>query len=113
MATSTKLESKFRIRRVPLNNGGYDRTGQYYGIGAPLWEYEADVCEQVVAGRCVYCDCSQPVVFDRPCAWSRDDEHRFPMKDSHETISDRVRASCRDEVKALILKKYPDAEFYR
>lgn len=26
------------LRRVPLDRGGYDRGGAYWGIGAPLWE---------------------------------------------------------------------------
>lgn len=25
------------IRRVPLNQGGYDRNGTYFGVGAPLF----------------------------------------------------------------------------
>ena len=31
---------KFRLYRIPLNNGGYDNCGRYYGIGAPLYCYE-------------------------------------------------------------------------
>ena len=26
------------LRRVPLNSGGYDAGGAYWGCGAPLWE---------------------------------------------------------------------------
>ena len=26
------------LRRVPLNSGGYDAGGAYWGLGAPLWE---------------------------------------------------------------------------
>jgi hypothetical protein len=29
---------KIYLRRVPINCGGYDRGGAYWGIGAPLWE---------------------------------------------------------------------------
>lgn len=29
---------KIYLRRVPLDSGGYDRGGAYWGIGAPLWE---------------------------------------------------------------------------
>lgn len=32
---------KCSLRRVPLNGGGYDRRGRYYGVGSPLWEVEA------------------------------------------------------------------------
>jgi hypothetical protein len=28
---------RWYLRRVPINNGGYDRGGAYWGIGAPLW----------------------------------------------------------------------------
>lgn len=26
-----------RLQRVPINSGGYDRGGAYWGHGAPLW----------------------------------------------------------------------------
>ena len=26
------------LHRVPLNSGGYDRGGAYWGMGIPLWE---------------------------------------------------------------------------
>lgn len=29
---------KIYLRRVPLDNGGYDKGGAYWGHGAPLWE---------------------------------------------------------------------------
>lgn len=32
---------KVYLRRIRLNSGGYDRTGYYYGHGAPLYEYES------------------------------------------------------------------------
>lgn len=28
------------LRRIPLNQGGYDRHGRYYGVGAPLYEWD-------------------------------------------------------------------------
>lgn len=28
---------KFTLRRIRLNQGGYERNGQYYGHGAPLF----------------------------------------------------------------------------
>lgn len=33
---------KFRLSRVYLNSGGYDRGGAYWGIGAPIYQAEAD-----------------------------------------------------------------------
>ncbi|WP_031556082.1 hypothetical protein [Parvularcula oceani] len=32
---------RFSLTRVPIDRGGYDRTGTYWGIGAPLYRYEA------------------------------------------------------------------------
>lgn len=31
------LSRRLYLRRIPLNGGGYDRGGAYWGIGAPLW----------------------------------------------------------------------------
>lgn len=31
----------FYLRRVPLDSGGYDRGGAYWGHGAPLYGYES------------------------------------------------------------------------
>lgn len=33
---------KFNLRREHLNNGGYDSSGTYWGIGAPLYYYESE-----------------------------------------------------------------------
>jgi hypothetical protein len=32
-------DSKFTLRRVPVDSGGYDRGGAYWGIGSPLYWY--------------------------------------------------------------------------
>lgn len=34
--------TRFRLQRVPVNEGGYDPGGAYWGKGMPLWQYEAD-----------------------------------------------------------------------
>lgn len=43
MATST-AKHRFALQRVRLNQGGYDSTGTYWGIGMPLycWQYYGD-----------------------------------------------------------------------
>jgi len=28
---------RLHLRRIPLNSGGYDSGGAYWGLGAPLW----------------------------------------------------------------------------
>ncbi len=33
---------KFYLKRVRLNSGGYDSSGEYFGIGATLYQYQAD-----------------------------------------------------------------------
>lgn len=33
---------KFTLQRVRLNQGGYDRTGTYWGVGQPLYWYCMD-----------------------------------------------------------------------
>ena len=33
---------KIYLTRVRLNSGGYTSTGQYFGIGAPLYHYQND-----------------------------------------------------------------------
>jgi hypothetical protein len=35
----------FTLRRVRLNGGGYDDSGTYWGVGAPLYEYSYDDAE--------------------------------------------------------------------
>lgn len=32
---------KFYLVRLPLDSGGYDQGGVYWGVGTPLWRYEA------------------------------------------------------------------------
>ena len=38
------LHVNYSLRRVKLNRGGYDTSGSYWGVGAPLYvcEYRAD-----------------------------------------------------------------------
>jgi len=33
---------KWYLRRIRLNRGGYDSSGSYYGIGAPLYKATCD-----------------------------------------------------------------------
>lgn len=37
---------KVALRKVRLNNGGYDGSGQYWGVGQPLYYYESEDGEQ-------------------------------------------------------------------
>lgn len=31
---------RIHLQRIPLDNGGYDRGGAYWGLGAPLYAYD-------------------------------------------------------------------------
>ncbi len=33
---------KFYLLKIRLDSGGYDRTGQYWGVGAALYQYVAN-----------------------------------------------------------------------
>lgn len=33
--------TRFYLRRIRLDNGGYDSGGAYWGVGAPLYGYES------------------------------------------------------------------------
>jgi hypothetical protein len=37
--TSPDFSGKLVLRRIPLNSGGYDRLGTYFGLGGPLYWY--------------------------------------------------------------------------
>lgn len=43
---------RVRARRVPLDKGGYDRGGAYWGLGAPVWYvYDTDGLDMFVRAR--------------------------------------------------------------
>lgn len=65
-------EGKFYLMRVPLNSGGYDKGGAYWGIGAPLYYFEGP-----------------------------------------SGVSGYVRGRMRSMAKAEVLKRCPNATFYR
>jgi len=79
--------TKFTLRREPLNSGGYDRYGEYFGRGAPLFVYEGEV---PTSSRDVY-----------------GDTHR-----SQRDVRGHVRAADRQEAMAKIRQKYPMARFF-
>jgi len=80
-------KTKFTLRREPLNSGGYDRYGEYFGRGAPLFVYEGEV---PTSSRDVY-----------------GDTHR-----SQRDVRGHVRAADRQDAMAKIRQKYPMARFF-
>ena len=43
--TVTKDAAPMRLARVRLDRGGYDQGGAYWGVGEPLYEYEAHLTD--------------------------------------------------------------------
>jgi len=43
--------AKWYLRRMKLNSGGYNSSGHYYGIGAPLYKATRDDDDEVVLIR--------------------------------------------------------------
>lgn len=43
--TVTEDAKPFRLIRCPLDNGGYDRGGAYWGVGDPLYYYEGPLSD--------------------------------------------------------------------
>ena len=43
--TVTPDARPFRLVRCPLDSGGYDRGGAYWGIGTPLYYYEGPLSD--------------------------------------------------------------------
>lgn len=80
-------KTKFTLRREPPNSGGYDRYGEYFGRGAPLFVYEGEV---PTSSRDVY-----------------GDTHR-----SQRDVRGHVRAADRQDAMAKIRQKYPMARFF-
>lgn len=35
------MKGRWRLQRIRLDGGGYDRGGAYWGLGPPLWHAEA------------------------------------------------------------------------
>lgn len=47
-----KTDSPFTLRRMPINSGGYDRGGAYWGLGAPLWWWSVTITEGDTVDEC-------------------------------------------------------------
>ena len=56
------------LRRVYLDNGGYDRGGAYWGIGEPIYEYmDQNSAGSIIRSRDRQSAKSQ-ILSDNPCA---------------------------------------------
>ena len=86
------FEYKLLLRKVRLDSGGYDSNGTYFGQGIPS------------CGLYVY--------------WYASVNHEGEIDVDGTTIEVRgvdatLRANDRDDAKAIILEKYPNARFFR
>jgi len=43
--TATENAKPFRLIHCPIDSGGYDRGGAYWGLGAPLYYYEGPLTD--------------------------------------------------------------------
>ena len=76
-------DSRFTLRQIHINSGGYDPGGAYWGIGTPLFYWAITI---TVKGE----------------GWETSDE-----------FSGFFRARTRQEAKQKILNIHPKARFYR
>jgi hypothetical protein len=81
-STEKDLPYKFYLRRVYLNNGGYDSGGAYWGVDRPLYRAYAD-----------------PIWFENE-------------KRESDEVEFYVRASDRDWAKKKVTADYPNAKFF-
>jgi hypothetical protein len=110
IATSDTITT---LRRVRINNQGYDSSGNYWGVGMPLYHYELerpavwegyhrDSCRtqatepfRTLGGNPICPDCG------------------CPMRYEYQDISDHLRAYDRIDAKARLSAKYPNVRFAR
>lgn len=103
--------TKFEVKLVPINSGGYDRGGAYWGIGRPLYFYIAYEATQVEYGPCEYC--GQRVPFNQAECNSPTGFHVQKTHEEETEISAYIRADSRDHAKERIRAMYPTAKFKR
>ncbi len=98
---------KVELNHIQLNRGGYTNHGEYYGTGAPLYEYRLELPDSFT---CYHLNgCSQPDVTDK----LRCVECNAGVRKHLNDVCEVIRASDRDNAKAIVRRTYPDAAFYR
>ena len=97
----------FELRRIRINNGGYDDGGAYWGTGQPLYWYCSYETDDVSTRRCLDCNRDARDVLNSDAC-----EHRFAFTINVE-VSDFIRADSREHAKEIIKRKYPNATFKR
>ena len=103
----------FELRRIRINQGGYDDGGAYWGTGQPLYWYYAYTETTVDTGRCLFCNQGVRSAQNGDCRDSSNGEHKFETTTEEVEISDYIRADSREHAKAIVVRKYPNARFKR
>jgi len=99
---------RFYLQRVPLDSGGYDSGGAYWGLGAPLYRYASTDGEAEgffrVESR------------DRAEAFARRGGVRIGEPGADEfrrKFPDWSRCGTREAAKDNVRETFPDATFFR
>lgn len=48
----SEADSRFTLRRIPINSGGYDSGGAYWGLGQPLFYWAVTITEGDTVDEC-------------------------------------------------------------
>jgi hypothetical protein len=97
-ASDPGAQGKFYLRHVPLDSGGYDAGGAYWGFGAPLyWFMSAD---QTAEG------------FLRLNTARRSQIAQTMRNNGDDPLEFGARALDRRTIKAQIWDNYPNAQFF-
>ena len=111
---------KFTLTRVRLNSGGYTSSGEYFGIGQPLYHYEAEYPDTWNADHVPDCSVNNPIerggieftyLASIPIAHCA--ECGRAARIAYNDVADYIRADNREHAKAKVIAKYPDATFYK
>lgn len=85
--TPCRLAVKFHLARAKINRGGYDASGAYWGIGAPLYRAWGE---------------TPPVICTSYYGLADEPDQDFYL-----------RAYSREDAKAEVMRMFPRATFYR
>ena len=102
---------KVELRRLRLNGGGYTSNGNYFGVGAPLFQYWIELPDTF---SCFHrYGCSEPEKFEhRPAGYCCSECEAIAYLVRND-VCEEIRAESREHAKEIIRRKYPEAKFYR
>lgn len=98
---------KVELRRLRLNGGGYTNMGEYFGVGAPLYQYRLELPDTFSC--CHLFQCSEPDVTGE----TRCPECNAMVRREYNDVCEEIRAESREHAKEIIRRKYPKATFCR